>query len=209
LITDDLYHLLKGLNIEKTILLGHSMGGEVVLRFNQSHPDMTGGLIISNSILGAIRTISDIQNNMTNPDNESNQPVMQDINERIARFFSPGILDRKPEVIEEFKEMALRNKSLRNKPGRSPQNGMIGLLMKTPINNLNKIICPTLIIYGKYDFLVKPNMPKSVSNTIPNLHVKTLPTGHYPFLEMPDEYNKIILNFLKEAKLLDAESSSV
>ena len=177
------------------------MGGEVVLRFNQSHPDMTSGIIISNSILGAIRQKTDIENNQINSDSESNPLITQNITEKILRFFSPGILNNKPEVIEEFREMALRNKKLRNRPGRSPQNGMIGLLMKTPIKNLKEITCPTLIIYGEYDFLVKPGVPQSVWDTIPNLYVKTLPTGHYPFLEIPDEYNSMIIDFLKKAQL--------
>ena len=46
---DDLYALLKALNISETILLGFSMGGGIALGFTMAHPEMIKALILSNS----------------------------------------------------------------------------------------------------------------------------------------------------------------
>ncbi|MGQ1888913.1 alpha/beta fold hydrolase [Thermophagus sp. OGC60D27] len=42
----DIYELLKKINLEKAILLGHSMGGKTVMRFCMDHPEMTEKLIV-------------------------------------------------------------------------------------------------------------------------------------------------------------------
>ena len=51
----DLDHWLNERNIEKTVLLGHSMGGLVSMGFSLSHPDRIRGLIVVDILPRAYR----------------------------------------------------------------------------------------------------------------------------------------------------------
>ncbi|VXB39539.1 Alpha/beta hydrolase [Flavobacterium sp. 9AF] len=46
---DAVYHILHFLNLEKVVLIGHSMGGYVALAFAELYPEMMAGLVLMNS----------------------------------------------------------------------------------------------------------------------------------------------------------------
>ena len=46
LLSDDLYNLIRGLELENIILVGHSMGGKTVMTFAQKHPEFIEKLIV-------------------------------------------------------------------------------------------------------------------------------------------------------------------
>ena len=48
LFADDLYALLKTLNIENACVLGYSMGGRIALEFALKYPEITSGLVMAN-----------------------------------------------------------------------------------------------------------------------------------------------------------------
>ena len=50
--TEDLYHLLRFLKVEKTYLVGGSMGGAIAIDFTLEHPEMVGALVLVGPALG-------------------------------------------------------------------------------------------------------------------------------------------------------------
>ncbi len=65
------------------------------------------------------------------------------------------------------------------------------------MTSLDKIKTPTLIIWGRQDKLFPVTQACSANEKIPNSHLYIFDRcGHIPNLERPDEFNKLVLNFL-------------
>ncbi|MFC2033915.1 alpha/beta fold hydrolase [Chloroflexota bacterium] len=196
--TEDLYALLRALNINKTILLGYSMGGGIAIRFTLDHPDMVSALVISGGGGGG----------EPEPKSEDEllaieahrQKRLKAVNEEGLKFlfkgarniFSPGFVDKNPEVFEKYKEIILQNTSeqyirVTEKMGQRPDRP----------TDLSKITCPTLMISGEFDPYRRPGN----NNSTPNAKFIMIPTGHPTFLEQPEEFNDFVLKFLTESKL--------
>ena len=63
---------------------------------------------------------------------------------------------------------------------------------------VNSIRVPTLIITGERDSIVPPKVQVELANQIPDAkHLFIHDAGHAVSVEQPDEYNRIVLDFLK------------
>ena len=63
---------------------------------------------------------------------------------------------------------------------------------------IESIRVPTLIITGERDTIVPPEMQIDLANQIPNAKHTFIPNaGHAVCVEKPDEYNRVILDFLQ------------
>jgi pimeloyl-ACP methyl ester carboxylesterase len=63
---------------------------------------------------------------------------------------------------------------------------------------LHQIQVPTLILVGKDDELTPPNLAKELSSEIPNSQLMILDQGgHGLYWEVPDLFNKAVLDFVK------------
>jgi pimeloyl-ACP methyl ester carboxylesterase len=70
---------------------------------------------------------------------------------------------------------------------------------------------PTLLIWGTQDRAVDPRSATILMKRLPQAELKLIPgTGHLPFEEAPEEFNRIVLEFLAKAfpSLLQSESTS-
>jgi 3-oxoadipate enol-lactonase len=191
---DDLYALLKGLNISETFLLGHSMGGAIALQFAVTHPEMIKALILSNSAMATRRSEEEMREMQAHRQAQieaiKKEGMEAEYRDRLTRMFSPGFVKKNPEAVEQYRLILLQNKPegyLRvmqrmGRPGTSP--------------DLSKISCPTLIITGEHDPFSGPAAAKATQQTIRGSQVKVFPAGHAPALEMPQDYNETILTFL-------------
>ncbi|MFC1951343.1 alpha/beta fold hydrolase [Chloroflexota bacterium] len=199
MLVEDLRCLLERLGISNSIILGHSMGAEIAIRFYLDYPQMVNAIIICNSIMGALRSEKELtemrmKRGDDQPDNDDNAG---DLHDRIARLFSPNMSRCKPDVIAHYKETMLGNKIQRSQRERMLLNGIIGRLIDAPSANARHIACPALVINGSNDSLVRPSVVESVAHCFNNMRVEVLDTGHFPFLELPDEFNSIVIDFAK------------
>lgn len=65
-------------------------------------------------------------------------------------------------------------------------------------DQLSKIKVPTLIIHGNQDFAIDLKMARLLHEKIPNSTLKIMEgIGHCTMMEKPDEFNKIVLEFLE------------
>ena len=77
-------------------------------------------------------------------------------------------------------------------------------LAKSAIRNnlgeeLNQIKIPTLLVWGNNDSITPPFVAKEFNTLIPNSELHFIDNcGHAPMMEVPDEFNKILLEFLKK-----------
>jgi pimeloyl-ACP methyl ester carboxylesterase len=62
---------------------------------------------------------------------------------------------------------------------------------------LTKIVCPTLIIFGKYDGIVPLSDGELAHESVPNSQFVVIDNcGHYPMYEQSDELVRAIQSFL-------------
>jgi esterase len=62
---------------------------------------------------------------------------------------------------------------------------------------VRKIKCPTIYILGGASSIVPPETQKELKATLPSAEIVTMPgLGHYPHVESPEEYLKIVTAFL-------------
>lgn len=85
-------------------------------------------------------------------------------------------------------------------------------LAKSAIRNnlgedLNKIKIPALLIWGKNDNVTPPFVAEEFHRLLPNSELHFIDKcGHAPMMEVPDEFNKILFNFLKKTSLSATEA---
>ena len=193
LLVDDLYAILKALNISETFLLGHSMGGAITRQFTLTHPEMVKALILSNSGGAARLSEEDLrqlearrQAQIETIKKEGMEAVVKD---RFILIFSPGFVEKNPDTVEWYKSVFLQNK-----PERYLR--MMQRMGRFSISSdLSKITCPTLVIGGEYDFGGQ-QYAKATQEAILGSQLKVFPTGHAPAIEVPWEYNETVLTFL-------------
>ncbi len=77
------------------------------------------------------------------------------------------------------------------------QRGMAERLDSTDL--LSTISCPTLIIVGSDDALTPPGEAEKMHSQIAASTLAVInEAGHLPNLEQPDEFNRVVADFLKQ-----------
>ncbi len=197
---EDLYALLKALNISETILLGYSMGGAITLEFTLTHPKMVRALILSNSAGAPVRRSEEEMRQMESRRHAQIDAIKKEgmeavAKDRLSNIFSPGFAKKHPETAERYKAVLLQNDP------KGYLRVMQRMMRPTTHPDLSKITCPTLIIAGEHDSFSGPTAAKATQEAIRGSQLKVFPTGHPTALEHPREYNETVLGFLTEAGL--------
>ncbi len=198
LFVEDLYELLKALNIDKACVMGYSMGGRIAAGFALDHPEMTTGVILANSgIPGPAHQWS--QQEVAEMEERRNQMLslletadIESISDVMTEFsLSPGTRDRDPELFRQYKDVKLKN---------NPRHyvSILQAIAESYENppDLSRLKCPALIIAGEQDGFMSLDVAKSMEAAIPNVEVRTFPTGHAAAIEMPEAFNHAVLEFL-------------
>ncbi len=192
----DLYEFLKYLKIERTSLLGVSMGGSISIDFTLEHPEMVSALIPVGSGLAGYDANS--------PETETLEKEMNAAYERhdlaqaveiSLQIWAAGptrkLSDVAPAVLERIREMNAHTFALpeedRPQPLDPPANARLG-----------EIRAPTLVIVGDKDVSGIQDIANRLATGIPGARKVVIPnTAHMPNMEKPDEFNRIVLDFLK------------
>lgn len=67
---------------------------------------------------------------------------------------------------------------------------------------LHLVTTPTLVVAGAADRLVAPQHSAALADLLPNARFLEIPdAGHYPYLERPDEFRRLVLSFVRGVTL--------
>lgn len=181
--------VLEYLQIKKTTILGHSMGGYVGLAFAELYPESIQKLILLNSTskedspekkLNRTRAIKAVKQNYVNF-----------VSLAIANLFSENNRTRLADEIEKVKIQALK----------TPLQGIVASLEGMKIRKdretlLRENIFPVLLILGKKDPVL--NYEESITQ-IENTTVELISfdDGHMSHIENKEELKKVLLEFFK------------
>lgn len=88
---------------------------------------------------------------------------------------------------------------------------IIALAKSAIRNNLEKelqnIQIPALLIWGKNDNVTPPFVAEEFHKLLPNSELHFIDKcGHAPMMEVPDEFNRILFNFLKKHSAIATEA---
>lgn len=175
---------LEKLDISKIILVGHSFGGRVAIKFSVLHPEKVFKLILVDS--GGVRL------------------------KPIKRFFA-FILAKLGKVliflpfikIEEIKEKFYKAIKAGDYLEKNPvlKQTFLKVIAEDLREEAKKIRVPTLIIWGERDIITSLEEAKILQQSIPKSQLEIIKdVGHLSFLEKEKEFLDILRNFLNKNK---------
>jgi len=167
-------------------LLGNSLGGHVALVYVLKHPERIKSLILTGSSGLFENGMGD-----TYPKRGDYEYIKK---KSQLTFYDPAMATK--ELVDEIFEItnnrlkvikiiALAKSAIRNNLGEE----------------LKQIQQPTLLIWGNNDTITPPFVAKEFNSLIPNSELYFIDKcGHAPMMEVPDEFNKILEQFLSKLR---------
>ena len=199
--------ILQSLNINKAMIVGHSMGGMLAARFASQYPDATERLVLFNPI-GL--TDTRFNNPVGDPDEAYKRTLAstyQTIRASLMRYVA-----HKPSAWNSQFESYVRLRYAWTLSADWPRLARVQSLMNNLIS-LDPVVydwahiqAPTLVYGGAEDMLAGTPAAfqegmKRIAATIPNgkARLELLPgLGHVPFMEAPERALPPLVAFLKE-----------
>ncbi|WP_406602225.1 alpha/beta fold hydrolase [Mesomycoplasma moatsii] len=192
-------NLIRSLNLSKFILLGHSMGGGIVIRIANLFKKETIGLICSTPMNSGISFFKIFNYFKFNPKNFSKcfrlqNDLYYDLNKT---------MNNNQEQIEKMVVDELNYQLKHRKFFVQLKKSMFSIKnLKLCRANESKISCPTLVIAGKYDKIISPKslfkaFDKKQRENYNLIRIELMnSSAHIPFQEQEYEYAKEIKDFI-------------
>jgi pimeloyl-ACP methyl ester carboxylesterase len=197
---DDLYHLLRQLDVPQATLIGVSLGGATAINFALAHPEMVAGLVVVGSGLGGMEwpppspeelaLFSQVEEAGEAGDfataNEVEVHIWVDGPHRNPAAVNPGVRER-------VREMNLQTFTRHDENEQAqPQE------LEPPASvRLGEIQAPTLVLIGDQDVSSVQAIADHLAANIPGARKVVLPnTAHVPNMEQPETFNQLVFDFL-------------
>ena len=193
---EDIVALLDHLQVKKAHIVGYSMGGMVAASLAIAHPEQVKMLVLCdaagiNPVAGPLRMAL----NQASP----GMAERMWLDERGIKKNS-GKAFAHPENFPQERindDIAL----IRQPDAKQYAYAILTSLQDTAGQNLrpqlDKIICPTLIIWGEKDAILSPNFASFWNQDIKGSHLYMVPdAGHIPMVETPVLFNKAVEIFI-------------
>ena len=189
--TADLLEFIETHHIHDPILIGHSMGGKVVMNFAVAYPEKLSKLVVVDIaprpynmenyvILDGLKSIP-IEKVSTR--NEADETLARFVEEPDVRLFLLKNLQRKPEGGFKWKL---------NLAAVAANIGKIGLDLQFE----GTFTKPTLFVRGSSSIYVREQDITRIHQVFPSADIETLNTGHWVPAEKPKEFVEVVENWL-------------
>lgn len=172
------------LGLQKSIVVGHSMGGAIAQQFALSYPEKVAGLVLVGT--GAKLQVSqDLLLKLSTP--ATTPTAIENI---IKWSYAPG-MDQK--VLAKMQEQLLEVRSAVLYGDYLACNNF------DLTDHISTIQVPTLIICGEMDKMTPIYLSKQLQSLIPNNKIHLIPdAGHMVMLEKPDAVASAVQAFMQE-----------
>jgi esterase len=188
----DLAAFIELLNLRDVILLGNSTGGRVVQFYAGTHPERMAKLIVED--VGPERT-NEIASGFARRVQQEDQGWASE-DELVASLMRGG-----GKTSEDLQRNYAHFGSKRREDGRivwkRDPNLVQGFIPTELWAKVLKIKCPTIYILGGASTIVPPETQQKLRDNLPAVQIVTMPKlGHYPHQEAPEDYIRIVQEFL-------------
>ncbi|MEX0785238.1 MAG: alpha/beta fold hydrolase [Dehalococcoidia bacterium] len=189
--------LMSRLGIARAAVIGHSMGGSVAMRLALGHPERVSRLALVSSVSGELRPALRL-GKLVGPLLPLGAPLSLHRQGFRRRAFRSAVHDPAlvtPDTLEAyFRPMRMRGhlRSLGAQLGGRARDAAIPY---------ERILQPTLILWGEQDRWLPPSRGEQLASRLPNAELRWVPSaGHLPLEEQPDVCNRLLLEFLEAPK---------
>ena len=183
------------------ILIGHSLGGAVALRFASTYQRNLQRLIlidVAGILHQAVLTQNMAQSKLNDLSSKMRWPPL-DLLTQLSRYTIERI-----QGLPIDPEMAIGSAGLRQKLFNADPTKIAGLALSNEDFSglIERVTAPTLIVWGAEDSVTSIRTGKVLSAKIPNARLKVIPNaGHCPMLQQPEQFNRLILSALSTTQI--------
>ena len=182
--SDFLEDFIKYKNLSNVILLGNSLGGHVGLIYSNKNPSFVKSLVLTGSSGLYENSMGESYPKRENYDY---------IKRKTQEVFYNSKVATKEIVDEVFETVNNREKLVRT---LAIAKSAIRHNMSEELPNIKT---PTLLIWGENDLVTPPEVAREFKSLLPNSKLEWIKKcGHAPMMEHPDEFNKILFNWLNQ-----------
>ena len=178
---DDLRSLLDELGIERAALVGQSMGGLSVLGFAAAYPERVEALVLSGTTGGYRDAHLDAL-----------RAAAPDLGPRSA--FAPEYAEHDPEGAFLYRMVSQTNRHFTPVDPDAVEPHIA-------VPDIDRVVdagVRTLFLVGERDTVVPPSVTKALHEKMRGSELVAFETsGHSPYWEVPNEFNRVVLNFLR------------
>ncbi len=172
---------------DKVILLGNSLGGHIALYHTKMYPEKMAGLVITGS--SGLYESAMGESYPKRGDYEYIRKKAEDV------FYDPKVATK--EIVDDvyatvndriklLKTLAIAKSAIRHNMAK----------------DLPKMTTPTCIIWGRNDKVTPPDVAEEFNKLLPNSDLYWIEKcGHAAMMEHPDEFNRLMLEWLKKSNL--------
>ncbi len=188
---DDLNRLMDKIGIDRSHIVGLSNGGMIAQYFALEYPQKVRSLVLVDTCSYIDTLLELILKAWIRATEVGGSELRYDV--ALPVLFAESFVKKNLEGI-----LGMREMNIRNNPPRPIINLARGCLKHNVNDRISEIEVPTLIIVGEEDILVPPKYSKILYERIKGSRMVTMKNcGHVPPIEKPEEFNEIVLNFLR------------
>lgn len=197
----DLEALREHLKLDRWILLGHSAGGKLAMQYTSAFPERVDRLVLASS--------SPVLSRLADP--YSDNIMMRLLPEEAEKLRNPQVSR------DESVRIALRGTFFDRSKGKTWSNDLNpdtlhGEILKfmvpelvtregDPLTTLRGFDRPVLVVAGRQDPL-DPGIQYETHLVFRNSTLRFIPRcGHFPWIEQPDEFYRIVHEFLSASSV--------
>ena len=193
---EDVTALLNALDVQKAHIIGVSFGSAVALDFTLTHPDMISSLVMVAPDAGGVEPSERIRQFIHDENALMEQGDVEAATELNLRLWVDGI-HRTPEQVNPAVRRRVYDMQYHAFTIPMPEGIEEEELQPPAITRLAEVRAPTLVIIGALDLPEKLELAGQLAATIPDARQHIIPgAAHLPSMEQPDEFNRVVLDFL-------------
>lgn len=198
IMAEDARGLLRHLGIDRSCIMGHSMGGFMALELVLAYPEMVSALVLVDTSSGEFERAPGYAELRAQLDELARTQGMEAAFEHNAA--------NNPMTMEHFERHPERREISKQKMLETSVDGYVYVAdsfsrWESLTHRLAEIEAPTLIVVGDEDApFIKPS--RVMKESIANSKLAFISgSGHSPHEEVPVAFNDVLLSFLDEIKL--------
>lgn len=188
---DDLAALLDRLEIAAAIVGGVSMGGQITMAFHARHPHRVTAMVLSDTSAPAETEDGKLFRNRL-ADRLLTEGMDGYADEVIGKMLAAYNVAALPRVAEQVLTM------MRTTDPRGAAAALRGRAERPDFRpSLAEAAVPVLVIVGADDVYTPPADAEEIRRLVPHAHLAVIEqAGHLPGAEQPEEFNRLLLDFL-------------